>query len=158
MPAASARFETEIEWRLVSADRAVERGEVPEVKQLLTEIEDHLDRGIGCGALADPWNILGFQGMFPLFSSREDVVPDQRIAELIEIVERPVRRLFARVGRSGRRLGPGDLSPGSRRPLSGGPSGGTSSATSTVEDLPKVFGRESWQSAVRVAADAARLA
>ena len=87
VPAASARFETEIEWRLVSAHRGLQRGEVLEVKRLLGEVEDHLDRGIGCGALADPWNIIGFQGMFPLFSSREDVVPDQRIADLIEIVE-----------------------------------------------------------------------
>lgn len=31
------------------------------------------------GALADPWNILGFQGQFPLFTTREDSVPDQRM-------------------------------------------------------------------------------
>ena len=48
---------------------------------------DHLDRGINCVLSGRPLNILGFQGMFPLFSSREDVVPDQRIADLIEIVE-----------------------------------------------------------------------
>jgi len=29
VPAASARFETEIEWRLVSAPRGLQRGAVP---------------------------------------------------------------------------------------------------------------------------------
>jgi hypothetical protein len=150
VPAASARFETEIEWRLVSAERGLQRGEVPEVKQLLAEIEDHLDRGIGCGALADPWNILGFQGMFPLFSSREDVVPDQRIADLIEIVENLFGVYSLALGEAAAVSDPetfNALSSAFERRAEWWDKFGAS----TVEDLPKVFGRESWQSAVRVA-------
>jgi hypothetical protein len=46
-----------------------------------------LHRGIECGALADPWNILGFQAMFPLASAQEDSVRDTRIDDLIFLVE-----------------------------------------------------------------------
>ncbi|HUE13448.1 MAG TPA: hypothetical protein VMR25_04735 [Planctomycetaceae bacterium] len=150
VPAASARFETEIEWRLVSAQRGLQRGEVDEVKRLLAEVEDHLDRGIACGALADPWNILGFQGMFPLFSSREDVVPDQRIGDLIEIVENLFGVYSLALGEAAAVSDAETLSALSsafeRRAQWWDKFG-----ASTVEDLPKVFGRESWQSAVRVA-------
>ena len=31
-------------------------------------------RGIACGALVDPWNILGFQGQYPRFTALEDSV------------------------------------------------------------------------------------
>ena len=33
-----------------------------------------LRRGIDCGALVDPWNILGYQGLFPIFPGRDDTV------------------------------------------------------------------------------------
>ncbi len=150
VPAASARFETEIEWRLVSAHRGLQRGEVPEVKRLLAEVEDHLDRGIGCGALADPWNILGFQGMFPLFSSREDVVPDQRIADLIEIIENLFGVFSLALAEAAAVSDPEtfeSLSSAFERRAQWWDKFGAS----TVEDLPKVSGRESWKSAVRVA-------
>jgi hypothetical protein len=150
VPAASARFETEIEWRLVAAHRGLLRGEVPDVKRLLAEVEDQLDRGIGCGALADPWNIIGFQGMFPLFSSREDVVPDQRIADLIEIVESLFGIYSLALGEAAAVSDPetfAALSSAFERRAQWWDKFGAS----TVEDLPKVLGQESWQSAVRVA-------
>jgi len=151
VPAASARFETEIEWRLVSAQRGLQRGEVPEVRRLLAEVEDYLDRGIACGALADPWNILGFQGMFPLFSSREDVVPDQRIGDLIEIVESLFSVYSLALGEAAAVSDPETVSALSSA-FERRAQWWDKFAASTVEDLPKVFGRESWQSAVRVAA------
>ena len=148
VPAASARFETEIEWRLVSAQRGLQRGEVDEVKRLLAEVEDHLDRGIGVrgAALADPWNIIGFQGMFPLFSSREDVVPDQRIADLIEIVESLFGIYSLALGEAAAVSDPEtftSLSSAFERRAQWWDKFGAS----TVEDLPKVLGTgKQWQS------------
>jgi len=46
-----------------------------------------LQRGIECGAVADPWNVLGFQGLFPLSPAREDSTRDPRIDELLIIME-----------------------------------------------------------------------
>jgi len=83
----SARFECEIQWRLTALQRCLESGQIAQAAQFLTEAEDQFHRGIECGGLADPWNILGFQGQFPLFSSQEDSVPDQRIEVLLEIVD-----------------------------------------------------------------------
>jgi hypothetical protein len=150
VPVASARFETEIEWRLVSAQRCLERGDVRDVPKLLAEVEEHLDRGISCGALADPWNILGFQGMFPLFSSREDVVPDQRVADLIEIVESLFGVYSLALGEAAAASDEEalkELSSAFERRAQWW----DKFAATTVEDLPKVFGMESWKSAVRVA-------
>src|SRR5262249_23651778 len=57
---------------------------------------DLLRRGIACGALADPWNVLGFQGLFPLFMAREDSVRDPRIDELVYLMEQTFT-LYARL-------------------------------------------------------------
>ena len=87
IPCAAARFECEIQWRLAALRQMLDRGDVARAADLLKEVEDHLQRGIDCGAIVDPWNILGFQGQFPLFSSREDSVLDQRVEILLQLVE-----------------------------------------------------------------------
>ncbi|HVW02941.1 MAG TPA: hypothetical protein VHB77_21455 [Planctomycetaceae bacterium] len=87
IPSTSARFETEIEWRLTSAQLQLDRGELRDAVTRLRECEDLLHRGIACGGLLDPWNILGFGGNFPLFHSREDSVPDPRAEKLIDLME-----------------------------------------------------------------------
>lgn len=83
----AARFESELQWRITAARLQLHRGQPAEAARLLQECEELLQRGIECGALVDPWNILGFQGQFPLFSSREDSVPDNRIELLLQLVE-----------------------------------------------------------------------
>ncbi|HMC65273.1 MAG TPA: hypothetical protein VKI65_10075 [Gemmataceae bacterium] len=88
IPVASVRMKSDIRVRLVAGQQHVEQGELVEAARLLPEIEDLLHRGIACGALVDPWNILGFQGLFPLFTAREDSVHDPRIDDLVEVVER----------------------------------------------------------------------
>jgi hypothetical protein len=150
VPAASARFETEIEWRIVAAGRAVERGATGEAAQLLREIEDHLDRGINCGALADPWNILGFQGMFPLFSSREDAVPDQRVPELVEFME-GLFSVYSRALGEAAALADEEMVTKLSSAFERRAAWWDKFATTTVEDVPHVSGRESYESAVRVA-------
>src|SRR4029434_3844471 len=64
-----------------------ERGRVQAAAVVLPEIEDLLHRGIGCGALADPWNILGFQALFPLSAAQEDSLRDPRLDELTQVIE-----------------------------------------------------------------------
>ncbi len=41
-----------------------------------------LKKGVSCGAFADPWNLIGFQGLYPLGPAREDAIPDERQDEL----------------------------------------------------------------------------
>lgn len=66
----------------------IEKGALSQARLLVLQIEDLLQRGIACGAMVDPWNILGFQGQFPRFTSMEDSVHDTRIEDLIRIVDR----------------------------------------------------------------------
>jgi hypothetical protein len=84
---ASVRMASQILGRISTGQRLLEKGHPAEAVKLLPELEDLLRRGIGCGALADPWNVLGFQGLFPLSPAQEDSVRDLRVEELIQLVE-----------------------------------------------------------------------
>jgi hypothetical protein len=86
IPCLSARFESEIQARLVMLNRFVRKGELDQARRLIAEVIELWNRGIQCGGLADPWCILGFQGLFPLFTTREDSIPDNRIEVLLELI------------------------------------------------------------------------
>jgi hypothetical protein len=150
IPCAAARFECEIQWRLAVVRQALDQANVARAAELLAESEDHLQRGIDCGAIVDPWNILGFQGQFPLFTSREDSVPDQRVEILLQLVEgllegysRALQEAAARA------LGPIE------EQLLGRFERFTEwwdrFATTTVSDLPPVSAQDHLESARRVA-------
>jgi hypothetical protein len=96
IPTASVRLLSEVLSRLTTGQLLADRGEVAAAARLLPEVEDLLRRGIACGAFADPWNVLGFQGLFPLFQSREDSARDTRIDELVYLVEH-IFNLYARL-------------------------------------------------------------
>ena len=84
IPTTSARMLSEIAIRQTSAEVAAANGRLADAAGFLPEVEDLVTRGIECGALADPWNILGYQGLYPLFQSREDSTHDHRNEELID--------------------------------------------------------------------------
>jgi hypothetical protein len=102
VPVASARLKCDIHCRLTTAHLAIEEvhsaaggkrpaGDDPalrlaEAARLLDESIGILHRAIECGALVDPWNILGFGGQYSLFPSPENSVYDHRIDELIGLV------------------------------------------------------------------------
>ena len=102
VPVASARLKCDIHCRLTTAHLAIEEvhgaaGEkraasddpaarLVSAAALLEEATGILHRAIECGALADPWNILGFGGQYSLFPSPENSVYDHRIDELIGVV------------------------------------------------------------------------
>lgn len=86
IPVAAIRLLAEMHLRLALGRLHVERGEFTEAAALLPEIESHLRRGIACGAVVDPWNILGFQGQYLRFAALEDSVHDHRIDELLAVM------------------------------------------------------------------------
>ncbi len=87
IPAAATRFETEIQLRMTLVQFDLDRGEIAGADRRIAEVEEYLFRGIDCGAIVDPWNILGFQGQFPLFMAREDSVSDPRVDKLLSVME-----------------------------------------------------------------------
>jgi hypothetical protein len=102
VPVASARLKCDIHCRLTTAHLAIEEvhsaagakrptdddpaPRLDSAARLLEESVDLLHRAIECGALVDPWNILGFGGQYSLFPSPENSVYDHRIDELIGLV------------------------------------------------------------------------
>ena len=72
-----------IQCGLTTGHLAIDRGELAAAAATLPEIEDLLHRAIECGALIDPWYILGFGGQFSLFPAVENSVHDHRADELI---------------------------------------------------------------------------
>jgi hypothetical protein len=92
IPAPSVRFGCEVRIRQTGAEFAAKAGRPGDAAQLLAEAEDLIRRGIDCGAMIDPWNILGYQGLFPIFPGREDTVRDPRAEELILTIGRQFDR------------------------------------------------------------------
>ena len=150
IPSLSVRFECELQCRITEARREIEHGRVDRAVQLLEEIEDYLQRGIHCGALIDPWNILGFQGQFPLFSAREDAVPDSRVEVLLEIMERTFG-VFSRAMSEAAAQGQGPLVEKIAAQFRRLADKWDQYATNVVDDLPNVLGRDSYESAEHVA-------
>lgn len=91
---ASARMLCRLECALYEVREALKNGQIQGAAARLPEIADLLKRGIDCGALVDPWNILGLAAQFPLFGAQE-AIPDHRVDDLVQIV----KELF-RVARS----------------------------------------------------------
>ncbi|MEO2011711.1 MAG: hypothetical protein ABGX22_23770 [Pirellulaceae bacterium] len=88
VPAASARMLCQMDCLLAAGRRHVERGELRSAADLIPQVFDVLQRGIQCGAVVDPWNILGFDSHFSLFRSLENSVHDHRVDELLNIIDR----------------------------------------------------------------------
>ncbi len=92
VPAASARMLARISGSVVAAQQAL-RSTKPgdDVAAAARAALDHLDtatdllfRAVGCGAIVDPWNILGLAGQFPLHEPGGESLPDPRVDDLID--------------------------------------------------------------------------
>ncbi len=151
IPVPSARFECEIQCLITETHLRSERGELAEALECIRSIDDMLHRGIECGALIDPWNILGFQGQFPLFHTREDSLHDMRAELLIEMMERIFRAHSHALTESAAR-GNSELGRECSQRFGQMAEWWDRFATTIVEDLPDVSGAESVNSARHVAA------
>jgi hypothetical protein len=150
IPAVSVRLVSEILGRLTSGQLEAERGELRQAAGRLGEVDDLLRRGIACGAFADPWNILGFQGLFPLSPAREDSVRDGRIDELVQVLEQTFN-LYARLMSEAAAAGDRELADGLGRDVRRLAEWWDRFATTSVGDVRRVHGGEAASSASQVA-------
>lgn len=150
IPAPSVRFSCEIRIRQTGAEFAAKAGRPREAAQLLSEAEDLIQRGIECGALVDPWNILGYQGLFPIFPGREDTVRDPRAEELILTIGRQFDRyaLSLTAAVAGQDNATVERITTQMQKLA---DWWDRFATSTVGDMPRVLGAERTDAAKHVA-------
>jgi hypothetical protein len=150
IPAASVRFWSEIHIRLTTGQAAVERGDLAAATRLAAEAEDLIHRGIACGALPDPWNILGFQGQFPLFAGTQEAVHDQRIDQLVYGVEQ-LLGLYARLLSEAAARGEKDLAKAVRKDMKRLAAWWDRFASVEVSSVRPVHGGEAYASAKQVA-------
>ena len=150
VPVASARMRCEIDCRLTIAHRAIDRKQLKRAAALVPEIEDLLHRAIECGAMVDPWNLLGFGGHFSCFPSPEDSIHDERIDELVELVSE-IFGLYARL--EGEAAVAGDEALGERvsRGLAELAGWWDRFASTEVSGVEGVSGRQAWESSGQVA-------
>lgn len=87
VPTASARMQCRIECFITLAHQAMRRGDLNDTIEYIHKIVDRLHRAIECGAIVDPWNILGFDGQFSLFPAYENSVRDHRVDDLARMIE-----------------------------------------------------------------------
>ncbi len=90
VPVASARMQCRIDCAVAAGHLAIASENRTAAIKHLDRIIDQLKRGIQCGAIVDPWNILGFQANFSLFPAMENTVRDHRIDELVALIDRTV--------------------------------------------------------------------
>lgn len=153
--AVSVRFQSEILGRLTVGEREVERADLETAARRLPEVVDLLRRGIDCGALPDPWNILGFQGLFPLSSAREDSFRDVRLDELAHLVEQAFN-LYSRLISEAAATGKPDLVKSLGKEMHDLAGWWDRFATTSVSEMRRVNGGESVSSANQVAKALAR--
>ena len=83
----SARILCRIDCLLTVGNQLLRRGELDKAGEVPDQIFDLIQRGVECGALVDPWNILGFAGNFPRFIGSDSTVIDDRVEEIVQIME-----------------------------------------------------------------------
>jgi hypothetical protein len=155
IPAASVRMLSEILGRVALGQLHADRHELAQAAALLPEIDDLLRRGIACGALADPWNILGFQGLFPLSPAREDAIRHTRIDELVQVVDL-LLNLHARLSSEAAAVGDATLARTVTTSMARLATWWDRFASVEVSDVHRVSGGEALESARHVATALAR--
>jgi hypothetical protein len=83
----AARMTCRVDCLFTSGLRALSRGRLDEAARIPQQAIDLIHRGIECGALVDPWNIIGFQGNFNRFHGPESGTHDHRIDDLADLME-----------------------------------------------------------------------
>ena len=91
VPAASARMAARITSHVVAAQRALRQAATADQSASAGAL-DQLDaatallmRAVACGAVVDPWNILGLGGQFPLHEAGGESLTDPRVDDLVSI-------------------------------------------------------------------------
>ncbi len=148
--AASVRMLAEIQNRLSTAKLRLDRAELSRAADELAGADDLLQRGIACGAVVDPWNILGFQGQFPRSPATEDSVRDHRIDELTRVVGQMLG-LYARLLSEGAAQDGFTQAAAAGRDMLRFAAWWDRFATTSVSEVPHVHGSDAVQSAQHVA-------
>ncbi len=150
VPTASARMLCKIHCLLTAAEHGIEESQIAEALQQLAEAEAILLRGIECGAIVDPWTVLGLGGQFSLFPAVENSVPDLRVDDLIELIEH-IFTLYSRLWHQAVVAADNDVQKRAAAQFLARAEWWDRFATTSVSSVKRVAGREMYDAAARVA-------
>ena len=83
----SSRVFCQVDGMLTECRLLLTHGELAKAAELPERIRKQIQIGIECGALVDPWSILGFSANYSLFPSPMNATHDHRVDELIDRIE-----------------------------------------------------------------------
>ena len=150
VPVPAARIVSRIDCLMTAADHFLQQNELDKAAAISPEVIDLVHRGIGCGAIVDPWNILGFAGNFARFEGPDSAVHDHRVEDLVQLMEF-VFALQSRIWREAAAAGRQDLCSQIERQLTETTDWWRKFAAHEVSDLQATDPLETLQSAVLVA-------
>lgn len=146
---ASARFLCQIDCYITEGHLLVDKKEYQKASEVFPKIEDLLFRGIACGALPDPWSMLGFGGEYSLFSAVDNTIHDHRIDDLINLMN-DIFDLYSRVQKEAAVSGDTDLQADLSDRMSTLAGWWDQYGSTEVSNVDGFSGLEVWESATRV--------
>ncbi len=150
VPVPAARIVSRIDCMMTAADHHLQRGELDQAAAISPQVMDLVHRGIECGAIVDPWNILGFAGNFSPFTGPDAAVHDHRVEDLVQLLEF-VFALQSRIWREAAAAGRQDLCTEIERQLREAAHWWRQFAAHEVSDVDATDPVETLESAVLVA-------
>jgi len=104
----SARMLCKIDCLITQGHKCADHGKLDEAAEVLPEIEALIRRGIACGAVVDPWTIIGFGAQYSLFPAIDNTVHDHRVDDLINLLN-DIFDLYSRLQKEAAASGNDDL-------------------------------------------------
>jgi hypothetical protein len=147
---ASARIMTQIDCMITEMHFLIDHGKLEEASKILIEVEELVRRGIACGAIVDPWTILGFGANFSLFHSVENSIHDQRVDDLINTVD-AIFDIYSRLQKLVAAAGNSEIQADISDRMSDLASWWDKYGSTTVSGLDSFSGADTWESATIVA-------
>jgi hypothetical protein len=146
---ASARMLTQIDCLITEAHLRIDHGKLEAAAENLPKAEELIRRGINCGAIVDPWTIMGFGAMFSLFHTVENSIHDHRVDDLINLMEE-IFDLYSRLQKEAAAAGNGDLQADLSDKMSDLAGWWDQYGSPDVSGLESFSGLEAWESAAIV--------
>lgn len=150
VPVPSARIISRLDCLMTAADHYLQLGELDQAAAISPQVVDLVHRGIECGGIVDPWNILGFAGNFARFDGPDSAVHDHRVEDLVQLMEY-VFALQSRIWREAAAAGRQDLCSSIERQLREAAQWWRQFAAHEVSDVEATDPLETVESAVLVA-------
>ncbi|MDR2345642.1 MAG: hypothetical protein LBE18_06215 [Planctomycetaceae bacterium] len=146
---ASTRIITQLDSMITKIHFHIDRNELEQAAKLLPEIETLIKRGIACGAIVDPWTIIGFGANYSLFHSLENSIHDHRVDDLINILE-DVFDIYSRLQKVAASVGNSDMQADLSDRMSDLASWWDKYGSTTVSGLDSFSGADTWESTAMV--------